>query len=118
MSRKGKGKKGARKRHVKHVGVTAGLVGTGFKLLFDSGAGAKGGSASAADWMMNQSQSLPNRFKYASSAVGANLKELDTYYPLIGGALITASKRIPLVGAVARPVDDAVARLTGGRWRL
>lgn len=115
---KPKGSKKARKTHVKHVGIIAGMIGTGLELMFTPGKGAVGGSASAATWLMDGSQSIPNRMKYAYSAMYGNAKELSTWTPLIGGAAISAAPRLPLIRIAAAPVNTQVKTFTRGRWGL
>lgn len=115
-----KPKKGktARKTHVKHVGILAGMIGTGMELLFTPGKGAAGGSAPAVNWLMDGSQTIPNRLKLAFSAMEANAKELSTWKPIIGGAVLSASPRLPLVRIAAAPVNTQIKNFSRGRWGL
>jgi len=101
-----------------HVGVGAGIAGTVYKIMFTTGPGAVGGGAPAISWLMDASQTPTNRVKYAVSSMGANLKQFDTYVPLIGGALVTAAPRIPIISMVAKPVDNMLAKMTHGKLRL
>jgi len=116
----GKSKKGKRTRHMPkaRVGVGMGMAGFVGKLMFTTGPGANGGGAPAFNWLMDQSQPLNNRLNFAASSIVANLKQPDTYYPLVAGALASASPRIPIVGTVARPVDNFINKYTHGKWRL
>lgn len=106
------------KKHVSHVGVVAGMIGTVFELAFTSGKGAVGGTAPAVNWLMDKSQTVPNRLKYAFSAMEANAKEVTTWTPLVGGALITASPKIPLVRKIAAPVNTQLKTWSRGRMGL
>ena len=42
----------------------------------------------------------------------------DTYTPVLMGALVSASPKIPLVRLVARPADKAIRRLSKGKVSL
>jgi hypothetical protein len=117
VKRKGKGKKRNYAKHVKHVGVMGGLAGFGLNVMTTPGKGSVGGGT-AITWLMDQSQTVPNRLKYATSAMFGNMKELNTYYPLIGGALLTAAPRIPIVKIVANPVNTLIRNMTGQKWGL
>lgn len=101
-----------------HVGASAGIVGFLGKLLLTTGPGAVGGGAPAVSWLMDASQPWENRLKYAGSSVVANLKSLDSYYPLGMGAAASIAPRVPLVRVVAGPIDRTIAKLSGNKWRL
>jgi len=101
-----------------HVGVGMGIAGFVGKVMFTTGPGAVGGGAPAFSWLMDQSQTVQNRMKYAGSSIVQNLKQVDTYYPLIAGAAATASPRIPVVKAVAQPIDNFIRKFSHDKWRL
>ena len=101
-----------------HAGTIAGVAITAGELVFntaDSGAG-KGRSASA--WMMDKSQTMTNRVKYAGNCVASNAKDFSTYFPLGVGLLISASPKIPVVKVVAKPLDKMLRNATHGHTGL
>lgn len=112
-------RKGGRRRAAKnHVGAGMGIAGFVGKLMLTTGPGAVGGGAPAYSWLIDQSQSVENRLKYAGSSVVANLKSVDSYYPLAAGALVSIAPRVPLLRVVAGPVDRFIAKSTRGKWGL
>jgi len=112
---KKKGKKG-RKMPKPHVGAIAGGAAT--LVHAATSPDGVGGSRDALTWLMDASQPVSARMKYAGSAFGHNMMEAETYKPVVLGCLISASPRLPIVGIVARPVDNAIVALTHGKWRL
>jgi len=119
MARRKSGKKGRVTRHVKHAGVMGGLAGFAAKILLDPKTEMHGSTASAVHWLVGEpNMAIPERISRASNVITQNLKDLDSYYPLIGGALITAAPRIPFVRMVAAPVNTQIRNMTKGRWGL
>ena len=47
-----------------------------------------------------------------------NVKDVNRYKFGLYGMLISASPRIPIIGIVARPVNNGLKRLTKGKWGL
>jgi len=110
--------KGKRHKRVNHAGVTGGIIGTGIMIMMTSGSGASSGNRTAVEWLMDRSQTISNRVEYAAESAYHNLMEPSTYAPVIGGALLTASPRIPLVRTIAAPVNSAFKSWSRGRWGL
>lgn len=100
------------------MGVTVGAMGFAANVLLSPGPGAVGGGAPALNWFLDRSQTPITRLKYGTSSMMANLKEPNTYYPLVGGALISAAPRVPFVNKIANPVNSWLKTVSGGKLRL
>lgn len=96
-------KKAVRKRKSKPAGVAGGAVLTGYDIFGNP---------------------IINRVKgtwttdYAVNIAKVAAKDTKNYYPLIGGVIISASPKLPLVRMLARPLDRAIKDFTKGKWRL
>lgn len=114
-----KGKKAKRARRPNHVGAMAGIAGFGMNVLLGAETVPQGSTASAVHWLIGEpTMPIPERINRAKFVIVQNLKEPETYVPLVVGAVASAGKRIPVVRMVATPVDSAIAKFTRGRWRL
>lgn len=102
-------KKGRSGRKAKPAGLAGGLAYAGGHLVFVTPDGASGSMFDAAK-AMDLDLAL-RRVPYA-------LKDKDVWMGALGGMLISASPRIPVIGIVARPVDRGLKRLTKGKWGL
>ena len=120
MSKKGKGKKGRRHMPKAHVGVSAGLAATGYSVLWGDDA-IPGGLASPVMCIIGDAPAgytMSDRVNMAVRALKIKAVQLDNYKPLVVGAVISAAPRVPVVSMVARPVENAIVKMTRGKWRL
>jgi hypothetical protein len=91
----------ATKRAVGHVGVDAGLLASGFMMLTEnSGATGKNPLGEA----MASGATLSDRIKYTGQSLMGNVTVRNAT-PILAGAIISASPRIPIINMVAKPVD-------------
>jgi len=58
------------------------------------------------------------RLRNAMVALKSNATTVSNYYPLAGGAVLTASTRIPVLNMVASPVNSAIRSVTRQKWGL
>lgn len=99
------------------LGVTGGMAMAGAHCVLDPSTGV-GGSAPAINWVFDKSQTIPNRIKYATSAAVSNIATVETAAPIIGGAIVSAATKIPILKIVAKPVDNAIKAWTKGKVGL
>lgn len=118
MARRGK-KSSGRRRHVKHAGVMGGIAGTAFNLIF-GGDAVPGQLGSVAAQLVGPApgRSIETRLELAGKSFMVKAKNPANYIPLGAGIAATASTKIPIVKIAARPLSDAIANMTGQRWRL
>lgn len=108
-----------RARHIKHAGVVGGIMGTVAKIMLDPKTERHGSTASALHWLVGEpNMPLGERISRAQEVAVKNMKDLDTYYPIVGGAVMTAAPRLPLIKIVAAPVNTQIRAMTRGRWGL
>ena len=69
-----------------------------------------------ADYLINPSVEF--NAKSALDSLVVNVKDPQRYKYGLAGMLISASKRIPVVNIIARPVDSGLKRLTKGKWGI
>jgi hypothetical protein len=124
-----KGKKGRRKRsygkkksapkkdNSTPMGIAIGAVYSGKRVLMDT---TDGGQSGGLTYLLTNpyGQALPALLLGTFDRVFVNAKDLDRYYGLGGGALVSASPKIPLIRMFAKPVDKAVRRLSKGKVSL
>jgi len=101
-----------------HAATIAGLAITAGELVFNTADSGSGKGSSASTWMMDQSQKMSHRIKYAGACVKSNASDYGTYIPLGIGLLISASPKIPVVRIVAKPLDQMLRGATRGRTGL
>jgi hypothetical protein len=103
-------------RRVKHAGITGGLLATGVELLTgNSGATGK----NPIDELLDPAKkTVSERLGYVKDSIVGNVKVKENWYPTLGGALITAAPKIPVVSMAAKPVDQAIKTYTKGKWGL
>jgi hypothetical protein len=101
-----------------HAGTIAGVVITAGELVFNTADTGSGKGRSASTWMMDKSQTMTNRVKYAGDCVASNAKDFGTYVPLGIGLLISASPKIPVLKVVAKPLDQMLRGATHGHTGL
>ena len=101
-----------------HAGAIGGVVVTVAELVMNTADSGAGKGRSASTWMMDKSQSMTNRVKYAGSCVKSNATDFGTYVPLGIGLLISASPKIPVVRIVAKPLDKMLRGATHGHTGL
>lgn len=105
------------RKYVIPLGASGGVALAGAHCVLDPSTGV-GGSAPAINWMFDKSQTIPNRIKYATSAAVSNIATVETAVPIVGGAVISAAKRIPILKIVAKPVDNLFRALSKGKVGL
>lgn len=125
MARRKKGKKRARRRSYKKkarrsgpkampLGSTVGAIAYGAPIVLKA----------YADFKANNLKALPQDMLY--EAFGYNLAGKELYLPkttqvvtpLIGGMIISAAPRLPIVKLVAKPVNRELKKLTKGKVSL
>jgi hypothetical protein len=84
-----------------HVGIDAGMIGTGFL----AATGNQGGFGSPIDYAKNGTIPLGNRITSIGKSVGKNLSEPKTYLPMGVGLVVSASPKIPGIRILAKPLD-------------
>lgn len=124
MAKKKKGKKGrstTRKRSAPKkdksvpLGAAGGMFLTGEKILFEK---TVDGYISPVEALFYSGWTPAEKVSKSADRLASNAMDLKRYYPLVGGAVISSSKRMPLIGMVARPVDKMLKRLSKGKVGL
>ena len=54
----------------------------------------------------------------ALKSAKVNVTKIENYKYGLAGVAVSASKKVPLVRILARPVDKFIKGMTGGRWGL
>ena len=98
-----------KKPPAKPMGLAAGTTLSGAQAGFGTPAGAAGSVFDAAK---------TGDLSTATSRAIMAAKDTKTYLPAAAGAVASASKNIPGLRIIARPVDRAIKSLTRGRWGL
>ncbi len=100
------------------MGATAGLVLTGAKvLLMKTDAGATG-PLPYVPAAFKQKVPIGDIASGFADRLTANVVDYERAYPMIGGALLTASPRIPGIRMIAGPVNRAIKKATKGKVSL
>ena len=61
---------------------------------------------------------LSEKISRMESALTKNATDLDRYGPLLVGALVSASPRLPVVGIAAKPLNRMIKKMSKGKWGL
>ena len=103
-----------RKRTVKRVGVTAGMLASGAELV----TARPDTVGSPLSQVTSSSEPIADRVGYIATGLKENAVKPKTWMGVVGGAVVSASPKIPLVKIIARPIDNAIKAFTRGRWGL
>ena len=113
--RYGRKRKGGVGKKAMPLGVAIGVGASGMEMLTEK---MPDGTISVAEAVFYPYGSIGKKV----SAVGSKLKvkstQLDNYKWALGGILVSAAPRIPVLRVLARPVDSAVRRLGKGKVSL
>ena len=112
-----KAKRTKKRKFVVPLGVSGGVALAGAHCVLDPSTGV-GGNAPAINWVFDKSQTIPNRIKYATSAAVSNIATVETAVPIVGGAIVSAATKIPIIKIVAKPVDNLFKALSKGKVGL
>lgn len=106
-----KPRKAKRSRRAKpwQVAAAAGAGLTAVNLL----TARRGGNNSPVDIMRQSQYSIQARMKGAVDSMAANAMHLENWYPAVGGAVISAATRIPVVKIAAKPVSNVISKASG-----
>ncbi len=96
------------------LGAAVGAGAAGLEILMDK---TPMGSLGPVPQMFT-AEPIPERIQYVGKALQANMTNLENYKFLLGGMLISAAPRIPVIRVLARPLDSAVRRLGKGKVSL
>ena len=97
------------------VFATAGLVATGIELFASPATNIQYGSV--IDCLTNKAQpTISKRIPFAYAALKSQATDLGTYYPVIGGAIVSSVvPKIPILGPMVRSTVRSASR---GKARL
>lgn len=115
--RRGKKRAAPKKDRAVPLGMGAGALVSGSKVLLAPNAAGSG----PVTYLMGAIKAgvpLGDALATTVDKFGVALTDLNKYYPALGGALVSASPKIPVLSLIARPADKAVRRLTKGKVSL
>lgn len=102
-------KRGAPKRDATPLAASAGMALTGAYLLVNR----EGGNNSPVDIMRGfPKYSLQGTIEGTVDGLVRNAMQPKVWYPVIGGALISASPNIPVVKIIAKKADKAIKKMS------
>ena len=113
--RYGKKRKGGVGKKAMPLGAAIGAGATGLEMLTEK---MPDGSISVAEAVFYPYGSVGAKVSALGKKSLIKLKQPDNYKYALAGMLISAAPRVPIVRAVARPIDSAVRRLGKGKVSL
>lgn len=113
-SRKRTGKKSRGYAKAKPLGATAGAAGSGLSIMFGQSAAFGNSPVDRLIGYVKGTDSLQN----VVGATKDNLTNVNNYKWALIGIGLSASKRLPLIKMVGKPIDRVARDMTRGKWGL
>lgn len=111
--RKGRKRSAPKKDRSTPLFASGGLVLTGLKFMTTPSA-----SGTTVLGQLKDRTAMMDKLTGAATAAQSVVLKPEVYYPAIGGAIISGSKRIPIIALVARPMDKALKKVSKGKVSL